>query len=252
MSIKIKNKIKMANSLTVLSVLGVVGTGITSGFAGAKLSKIEDKKEKWRDCIKPVAPAVLTAGLTIGSIVLNHGVNKNIRNSLSATSSMLLASLWSYQDEKPRLIKNRKLIEAYNSNTDSKIYYIEMFDIYFVANPLDVANAEYMVNKTFSQEGMVGFDEYLELLGMLPYMCMDYVDKIISAQINDDLSEYETLCWDAGRFDQTDGAPWIEFEHTEVSYKTLDEDCDDDTIMVDVIKMTPPQVYKEGFLLSHF
>lgn len=251
MSIKIKNKIKMANSLTALSVLGVVGTGIASGFAGAKLSKIEDKKEKWRDCIKPVVPAVLTAGLTIGSIVLNHGVNKNIQNSLTATSSMLLSALGSYQNEKPRIINNQKLIEAYNINADTKIYYIEMFDIYFVANPLDVSYAEYSINKIFSQEGIVGFDEYLELLGMTPYMCIDYVDKIISSQINDDVSEYETLCWDASRLDQTDGAPWIDFEHTEVPYKTLDKDCDDD-IMVDVIKMTPPQVYKEGFLLSHF
>ena len=194
MSIKIKNKIKMANSLTALSVLGVVGTGIASGFAGAKLSKIEDKKEKWRDCIKPVVPAVLTAGLTIGSIVLNHGVNKNIQNSLTVTSSMLLSALGSYQNEKPRLIKNQKLIEAYNINADTKIYYIEMFDIYFVANPLDVAYAEYSINKIFSQEGIVGFDEYLELLGMSPYMCIDYVDKRISTQINDDVSEYETLC----------------------------------------------------------
>lgn len=214
---KIKKFLKK-NSPTILScisVLGVVGTGVTSWMSATKVSRLIEEDSNidtldyvskyWKHYILPVSVCILTSVCILESNVLN----KKQQAALASAYMLVSNSFNEYRNKVKELhgekederIRNEIAKSHYNSEErpegEEILFYDELSERYFNSTMEAVKDAEYHFNRNYILRGYAELNELYDFLGLEK---MSFGDQL----------GWST--WAEGTY----GYKWVDFYHDKV------------------------------------
>ena len=219
------------NSSTILTFIGATGvviTAVTAVKATPKAIQLlkEATDEKGEDLTKlekvkvagpAYIPSVLIGASTIACIFGSNILNKNQQAALTSAYALVDNAYKEYRAKVVELLGEEtdiqirdaiikdKVKEDWHSYTpglnsldlsgDKCLFYDEIGERYFEANPGDVFSAEYHLNRNFTLRGCANVNEFYMFLGL------------------EETEAGETLGWSGDDFLESGMSPWIDFDH---------------------------------------
>lgn len=223
--------------LSVIAMLGVIGTGVASGIASKKAEEDINKKKKivkeelYFDNMKTdvitetprptkkeylkkywyyYMPAVGIGIISCACIGLSDHLNKKRQAALISACALTAESFREYREtvktlygeESDILVKNEIAKKNYTDDiekpeVDELLFYDEISGRYFNATMEDVKDAEYHFNRNFALRDWAVLNEFYKFLGLEP------------------IEEGEVLGWSTWA-EATYGYKWVDFEHEKV------------------------------------
>lgn len=206
--------------LTCVGGVGVVATVVLAVQATPKaLARVEEaKEEKGEDLTKfeivkatatTYIPTVLVGVSTLACIFGANALNKRQQAGLMSAYALVDTSFKEYKKKVAELYGNeaeevvreeiaKDKYDDYNMapSDDTRLFYDEYSGRYFESTMEKVINAEYKINKWFSESSGVFLNEFYELLGLEKTDYGDFVG------------------WSVWEVCESYGSSWIDFQHT--------------------------------------
>ena len=228
----------------ILTVVSIVGLGTSMYFAAKGALEAEKriraeeeargveltKKEKFMEAAPEYIPSIISASITIASIIVNHRINQAQKIALCGAYAMVGSSYEKYKktvkdvcgEEKAKEVDVAMAEDIYinqyggvfgfqddlqdigHSVADECIFFDPISELYFHKTPEDVRLAEYHLNRNLALRGDVSLWEFYQFLGIENYVCDS------RKHTRDTL---QSLGWDCGFLLEEYETSWIDFDH---------------------------------------
>lgn len=171
--------------LTGISAFGVFATGYFSAKAAHENSKTIDttfpeyEKEEWKEAVINYIPAIASATITVGTMVMANKINRSRIRGLTIAYTNLntrfnkykIAAMGTLGAEGYKKLMEaeaekdiKQISEPIQKEENEYIFYDYFTRQDFLAKLEDVISAQYELNKLFTLRGYATLNDYLKLL----------------------------------------------------------------------------------------
>lgn len=199
-------------TLTILSSIGVIGTGVAAAKGGMTIQKIDgetpikemDSKDQAKLIIGSFWPAIGIAAGTIACILGNHHLTSKQAKAMVGAFQLIDKEYKTYRDEVIKrygkeedrdIIAKKSPVVSSECSEVRVLWHEPISDRYFYRSETEVIDAEGALNRKFAIDWRASLNDFYVLLGLPP---TDYG---------------EATGWDAAVGEIKYGYRWIDFTH---------------------------------------